>query len=55
MRRLDFIAGLGSAAAWPVVARALRKGLSETGFVLMALGLTKTHDLKTLREMFQKY
>ena len=23
--------------------------------ILMALGLTKTHDLKTLREMFQKY
>src|SRR6516162_6686074 len=58
MRRREFIAGLGSAAAWPVVARAqqpampvigfvhtgsadagagyvaaLRKGLSETGFV----------------------
>ena len=58
MRRREFIAGLGSVAAWPVVARAqqpampvigflinrvrenapnalaaLRKGLSETGFV----------------------
>src|SRR6266481_5286507 len=56
MRRRDFIAGLGGAAAWPAVARAqralpvvgvlfggaarpaglvaaLRKGLSETGFV----------------------
>jgi putative tryptophan/tyrosine transport system substrate-binding protein len=33
MRRRDFIAGLGSAAAWPVVARAQRPVLPEIGLL----------------------
>jgi hypothetical protein len=46
MRRRDFIAGLGSAAAWPVVAGAQQPGLPVVGFLSLQsaeLDYTLTH------------
>jgi putative ABC transport system substrate-binding protein len=48
MRRREFIAGLGSAAAWPVATRAQQPTLPAVGFVLM--GSTRIPAGSTLAE-----
>ena len=48
MRRREFIAGLGSAAAWPVVARAQQPALPVIGF----LSTQSADDSKNLTVAF---
>ena len=48
MRRREFIAGLGSTAAWPVVARAQQPVVPVVGF----LGLQSADDSKNVTVPF---
>jgi putative ABC transport system substrate-binding protein len=48
MTRREFIAGLGSTAVWPVVARAQQAAMPVVGF--LDFGTSETTNLTALRE-----
>jgi putative tryptophan/tyrosine transport system substrate-binding protein len=54
VKRRDFIAGLGSAAAWPVVARAQQRPLPVVGFIASDTLEASTIILQALREGLAK-
>jgi putative tryptophan/tyrosine transport system substrate-binding protein len=54
VKRRDFIAGLGSAAAWPVVARAQQRPLPVVGFIASDTFEASTIILQALREGLAK-
>jgi len=49
MRRREFIAGLGSAAAWPVVGRAQQQALPVIGFVHLGSADTSANGVRVFR------
>ena len=50
MRRREFIAGLGSAAAWPMAARAQQPTMPVIGFVAVGSADASTDRVRAFRE-----
>jgi putative ABC transport system substrate-binding protein len=50
MRRREFIAGLGGAAAWPVVARAQRPAIPTIGYLSSAFNDVANRYRRALNE-----
>ena len=50
MRRREFIAGLGSAAAWPVVAQAQQQAVPVIGYLEIGTPLVAADDVAAFRE-----
>src|ERR1700690_583528 len=50
MRRRQFIAGLGSAAAWPVVARAQQSAIPAVGYLTLGTPEVRATDVAAFRK-----
>ena len=50
MRRREFIAGLGSAAAWPVMARAQQPALPVIGFLHSGMETAQGNTVEAFRQ-----